>query len=299
MRRRSRGFIIVAVLWILGALALLASIYSYYVTTAAVGLGMHDERLRAETITAGGVELAVYRMLADPARVPTAGVFTFRATRATVAVEFRSEAARIDLNGAPKPLLAGLFAALGARAELADAYAERIVAWRSPAASGAVSDESAAYRAAGLSYGPRLGPFPHPGELALVLGLPELLVERALPFLTVYSGQGQVHLLDAPPEVLAALPGMDPQRLRDVLVQRQAGSQNVRDLVAALGPAQGYVTTTGSKAVRIVVRVEFESGRRMRTEAVILLSDGGTEPYHTLSWRDLDEAPDDPRPVRR
>ena len=30
------------------------------------------------------------------------------------AVEFRSEAARVDLNAAPKPLLAGLFAGLGA-----------------------------------------------------------------------------------------------------------------------------------------------------------------------------------------
>jgi general secretion pathway protein K len=299
MRGRSEGFIVVAVLWILGALALLASVYSYYVTNAAIGLAVHDERLQAEAVTAAGIELAVFRMLADPARPVTAGQFTFRANRATVAVDFRSETARIDLNAAPKPLLAGLFTGLGARAELADAYAERIVAWRTPAAGGAIAGEATAYRAAGLPYGPRLGPFPHAGELSLVLGLPEALVERALPFLTVYSGQAQVHVLDAPPEVLAALPGMGPQRLREVLVQRQAGPQNVQDLVAGLGPGRAFLTTTGSKAVRVTVQIDFENGRRMRTEAVILLSDGGTEPYHTLSWRDLDEAPADAaRPAR-
>ena len=35
--------------------------------------------------------------------------FSFRLGQANVAVEFRSEAARIDLNAAPKQLLVGLF----------------------------------------------------------------------------------------------------------------------------------------------------------------------------------------------
>lgn len=292
-RRRSEGFIVVAVLWILGALALLASIYSYYITNATVGVGLSDERLRAEAITAAGIELAAYHMLADPARPVTSGRFTFRADRAAVGVDFRSETARIDLNTAAKPLLAGLFTALGAPAQAADGYADRIIAWRTPVAAGVATDEVSAYRTAGLTYGPRLGPFPHTGELSLVLGLPEVLVERALPFLTVYSGQAQVHLVDAPPEVLAAIPGLGPQRLREVLVRRQGGDQNVQNLVAGLGPAQPFVTTTGSRAVRVTVRIDFESGRRMRTEAIILLSDGGTEPYHTLSWRDLEDAPDE------
>ena len=37
--------------------------------------------------------------------------------------------------------------------------------------------------------------FQHVGELALVLGIPEFLVERALPYLTVYSGQPQINIL--------------------------------------------------------------------------------------------------------
>ena len=41
--------------------------------------------------------------------------------------------------------------------------------------------------------------------LGLVLGIPELMVERALPYLTVYSGQPQVNIFTAAPQVLAAL----------------------------------------------------------------------------------------------
>src|SRR5207244_3306495 len=98
-----------------------------------------------------------------------------------------SENARIDLNAVPKDLLAGLFKSLGARAEEADSFAERIVAWRTRLIGGATDEEASLYRAAGKPYGPRRGPFQHINELGLVLGLPPVLVERALPYLTVYS----------------------------------------------------------------------------------------------------------------
>ena len=47
-------------------------------------------------------------------------------------------------------------------------------------------------------------------RLRALLGIPELMVERALPFLTVYSGRPQINILDAAPQVIAALPGMAP-----------------------------------------------------------------------------------------
>jgi len=43
----------------------------------------------------------------------TGSAFDLRVGRTGVAVDFRSEAARIDLNAAPADLLAGLFAAVG------------------------------------------------------------------------------------------------------------------------------------------------------------------------------------------
>jgi general secretion pathway protein K len=238
-------------------------------------------------------------LLATPNVRPSRGRFSFHANRADAAVEFRSEAARIDLNAAPKALLAGLFTTLGAPPELADVYADRIIAWRSPPKPETLDGEVSSYRTAGLSYGPRHGPFPHTSELSLVLGLSDLLVERALPFVTVYSGLPQINVFDAAPEVIASLPGMTPAMLQDilarqdVLARRELKPQDAEDFIAALGPARGSATATGSKAVRVTVQVNLENGRRMRTEAVILTADSGNEPYSMLSWRDLDDVSED------
>ena len=129
--RARNGFIVVAVLWILAALATLASIYASYVASTVIASRVNDERIQTHALISAAVELAAYQLTASNQDTrPTRGAFNFRAGNANVAVEFRSEAARIDLNAAPKELLAGLFAALGARAEAAQAYADRVIGWR-------------------------------------------------------------------------------------------------------------------------------------------------------------------------
>src|SRR5262249_6583929 len=167
----------------------------------------------------------------------------------------------------------------------ADNYANRLIGWRTPPASG-LDSEAAAYRTAGLRYAPRGGRFPHVNELSLVLGLPAALVARALPFVTVYSGRPQVNIIDAAPEVIAALPGITSGRLNSILAQRRANPTNAEILMPLLGPARQYATTESSNSYRIVVRVAFESGRQTIAEVVILLFEAGNEPYSVLSWRD-------------
>jgi hypothetical protein len=104
---RREGFIVIAVLWILGALATLVSIYAIYVIDSAASFAAHDDRLRAEGLVSGALELTVYRLKAADAR-PTHGSFDFRLGQANMAVEFRPETARVDLNTAPKELFVAL-----------------------------------------------------------------------------------------------------------------------------------------------------------------------------------------------
>src|SRR5579863_9559267 len=73
-----RGFIIVAVLWILAALATLALIYSVYAREAALNFVGHDERLQAEALAESGVELAAYQLTAQANLQPLQGHFSFR-----------------------------------------------------------------------------------------------------------------------------------------------------------------------------------------------------------------------------
>jgi general secretion pathway protein K len=325
-RRNSDGFILVAVLWIIAALATLATIFSVYVINTATAFTVHDERLQAEGCARAAIELAVYQLTANlqgtqtsqaaqPTQAPqtpqaaeapqatqgapTRGRFVFRVGNAQVTTDFNSETARIDLNAAPKELLAGLFTALGAAPDAAQAYADRIIAWRSAPSADSAGNEASLYRAAGVIYAPRGNLFPHTAELGLVLGIPEVMVERALPFLTIYSGRPEINILDAAPQVIAALPGMEPARLQAVLAARQVPAQDAQALVASLGAAQALATTQGNKSVRVTARIAFDSGQRMTTEAVIFLTDNGTEPYRILTWRDdIDDARTDAQATR-
>src|SRR5262249_17244913 len=111
------------------------------------------------------------------------------------------------------------------------------------------------------------------------------LVERAMPFVTVYSGLGQVNVLDAAPEVIAALPGMSSGRLNAFLGERESLPPDPQFVVNALGDNQSFATTKGGDAYRVRTRVALEDGRQRLSEVVIMMSATLGEPYRVLSWR--------------
>lgn len=281
--RDGRGFIVIAVLWMLAALAALALIYLSYVTNTAVTVAVNTDRLQADALVNAGLELAAYRLTAqNEATRPTSGTFNARVGAGRVTVTFRSEAARIDLNMAPKPVLTGLMTTLGVSATDAPTYADRILAWRSSTEPGQDNPEDSYYRTLGASYLPRHAPFPHSDELWLVRGIPPAVVERVLPFVTVFSNMRTVNVLDAAPQVVAALPGMTPQTLQQVLRDRADPNVDPRSLIGLAGNTNA--TIEGSKAYRLTVAVEAPSRRQSSTEIVILLLESGDEPYRVLSW---------------
>ena len=284
------GFIIVAVVWILGALATLAVIYSLFARQTALEFVDHDEVLQAHALEESGVELAAYELTARADLRPLTGRFTFRQGRAAIDVTYRSENSRIDLNFASPQLIAGLFLGLGVAEEDANTYTTRIAAWRNPLKPNEADTEAELYRAAGKTYGPRHGPFQNASELGLVVGVPPDLVGRVLPYFTVYSGQPEVNILAATPPVLAALPGINPERLQLLLTTRDNIPQDV--LKAQLGFTASYITVAASRADRVSVDVRFPSGRHIRSDIVILILDRDTVPYHILSWRDEEVARD-------
>jgi general secretion pathway protein K len=315
-RTTAEGFILVAALWIIAALATLAVIFSIYLATTAVSLSTNDETIQSEALVSASLALTAYQtsvpkpngpqQTGAPTRpdpnasqpqtrngppAPTRGGFRFRLAHADVAVSFISEAARIDLNSASPQLLANFFAALGIQPQQAQQYAERIAGWtKKPAetasAAAGQNNEEALYRAAGRTYSPRGAPFAHIDELSLVLDLPPGLIERAKPFLTIYSGKPQIDVLDAAPEVLAAIPGLTPDLLNALAEARRtaADPQVVARMLSAL-PLQELVTIDGGDVYRVQVRIHYDTGRQDGAEVVIVI--GLTDkPYRVLSWRD-------------
>ena len=285
-RTSTDGFIIVAVLWILGALSALVSVYAVYAVNTATGFAEYDNRLRAEAVVSAALELTAYRQLNTSALSrPTRGEFSFRLGQANTEVAFCSEAARIDLNTAPKPLLAGLFRALGASRDDADSYSDQVIAWRT--ASSNHDDSGPPPQSTALSSHARKANFPHANELSVINNIPIAIVERALPFVTVYSGLPQVNVIDAAAQIIAALPGMSPERVTAFLAQRRAEPNKKQELLQYFGPAQQYATTEGSRALRVRIGIAFDNGHRSHSEVVILLFDQGNEPFSVLSWRSL------------
>ena len=104
--RGARGFIVIAVLWILAALSALVLIYLTYVTNTAVIVAGSTDRVQTEALVTAGVELTVYHLTTVKAGVlPTSGTFNARVGASRVFVTFRSEAARVDLNAASRTLI--------------------------------------------------------------------------------------------------------------------------------------------------------------------------------------------------
>lgn len=281
-RNSSDGFIVVAILWILGALGGLVSIYAVYVINSAAASSAYDDRLRAESLTSAAIELTAYKaQRKSNTSLPTRGNFDFRLGQANVTVDFHSESSRVDLNVAPKPLLAGLFRVLGATTDDANVYAEKVITWRTDAN---IKAEKAGTPLKSTTKRPTFS-FAQPADLSRVSGLPSAFVEKVLPFLTVYSGRPQINALDAQPEIISALPGLTLERANQFLAQRRETPENPEMLLPMLSAASQFITSDSSKAIRVNIRSNFDNGRQERSEVVILTLDEGEQPFAVLSWQ--------------
>src|SRR5579862_7890013 len=131
--RSSRGIALVAVLWVVMLLAVVA---------ASVVTETHSEYRATRNVTSVAVaeaiaDAAIYRAAADLLQAPTQrrwpsdgtpGRFAFEGR--TVTLSIQDELGRIDLNYAPDELLAGLFRSVGLKAEQSDALVDAIGDWR-------------------------------------------------------------------------------------------------------------------------------------------------------------------------
>ncbi len=180
---KQQGFALVIVLFglalLAGALALLSQ------RGVAESYGTGNVLLRARQLQAADAGFAIgLRALLAEARPPTELVFEDM----QLGLRIMDATRLLDINTAPAERLRDLLRELqldGAEANALQAVlADWIDADDRPRPQGA---EAAAYRAAGLSYGPRDAPLESLAELPLLLGFPPDLYPRLLPFLTVHG----------------------------------------------------------------------------------------------------------------
>jgi general secretion pathway protein K len=165
----------------------------------------------ARALADGAINEAVFHVLSyGPDRWPADGSpHVLREDGATISVRIQSLAGKINPNLASTALLAGLFQAVGASPDEASQLAGAIITWRSPAVSkDAAQTALAAYRRAGLPFGPPGHDFADLDELGGVIGMPPALLAAALPHMSIYqSGDPDPKLADAQVRHALALAG--------------------------------------------------------------------------------------------
>lgn len=197
-----KGFILVAVLWAAVLLALLAAGFAASVRGHVRATASALELARAEALADGGVNLALMDLVTarqNPkfaSRFPIGGNASAGLGAACVAasgtvliVRIEDEAGKVNLNLADDRLLSVFFAGLGASAEQAAEYTDRVLDFRDgdndTRPHGA---ELTDYVAGGSNISPKNGALDTVDELDQVLGLAPELTARAKTFATVHSG---------------------------------------------------------------------------------------------------------------
>ena len=118
-----------------------------------------------------------------------------------------------------------------------------------------------------------------------MVGLPPALVERALPFVTVFNGSSDVDAAIAAPEVIAALKDTGQDNAADPFGQPTATPNDPLATADPSATAQKNTPTAKSPCYRVRAVINFSNGRRTASEVVIALGNK-VEPYRVLSWQD-------------
>jgi general secretion pathway protein K len=266
------GFALITVLWAAMILALIVQSVLVTGRTEARLANNREALAQLGAIADAGINIAILRLLDPRVQPPVDGSpFTVAFAGHQLHLAIQDEAGKIDLNTAQDELLRRLFRSVGADPETASALKDRILDWREPGIGKRLNGAKAPeYRAAGLAYGPRNGPFATVEEAQMVIGMTPELFAAIAPALTVYSQTPWIDPSFAPPEVLRALPGMDEAAIANQLQARASASARPAIML-------GHAFT--------IIAVADEPGElHVKRSAVVRLTGRPSAPFWIYRW---------------
>ena len=283
--KAQKGAALLLVLWLIVLMLGVIGVFALGARTEALQGRALARGAAARYAAEAGVDVAAFHLQGadgDARWVPDGRPVAFGFGGHRVTVRVVDESAKVDLNGAPPELLAGLRQALGVDFERSRRIAGAIQDWRD--GDDLLNPEGGAedpqYAGAKLPYACKDRPFETLSELRLVLGMDPALFEKMRPYVTVYSGLARPSRTFAGQPVLQAL-GMDPQQAARAVQQREAPPG------AGTGGPGGFAVAQGSGTYSISSRATRPDGTRVRIQAAIRIGGGGGfgQLYLPLSWR--------------
>jgi general secretion pathway protein K len=289
-----RGIALIIALWITILLTVIASGFAFSMRGEALAARNAISLAQARSAADGAIERTAFELTRP--RIPDAWTPDGQPHRwqdgdASIVVTAVDEAAKIDLNMAPEPLLRNLMIVVGGVDDSTAAHiVDAIGDWKDPddlkRPNGA---EEADYRAAGLKYCPANAQFETVGELARVLGVTPDVYARLAPALTVYSRQPGVNPATASRTVLLALPNATPEAV-DAFIEQRTAALAAKQPIPPFPPAQAF--PSGPVPVwRIHAEATWVDGVTFAREAVLRPSGDPQRPLITLAWLESPRAP--------
>lgn len=247
-----RGMALIAVLWVVAALSVVASGMLALTRGHSKALASYQNQVLADARGDAAINLATRHLLEEREGTQRYQRLSYEIDGYGVEVEVVPASGLISLNGAPEGLLSDLFIhAGGVSAEKAHVLAQRVIDWRDPDGV-AMPDgaENDAYREAGSAYSARNGRFQVAEDLLQVLGVDLDLYVRIAGLVTVESPHALVDPAAAPEEVLRVLAGGDGASAKN-LVEKRSGVGNGQFVVGG-----ATLSNVGSGFAQAVFRLE-------------------------------------------
>jgi len=215
-----QGLALVIVLWILTLLTLMAGSFATTMRRETSVSAALKNNAQARAWAESGIVLAQFMLKQDdPVQRWRGDGTVYRLVRPDGEMRIRilAEAGKVDINTSNQAQLSAVL-----NSAIADKWQQQrllnaVLDWRdADDDTRTMGAERTQYRRAGLNYGPTNHAFQSLEELQLVLGMDELTYSHIEPFLTVYSGNSEVNIDEAAPELLQ-------------LIARELKTQNIDD----------------------------------------------------------------------
>jgi general secretion pathway protein K len=271
-----RGAVLMTVLWSISLLAALAMAASVTFRGFTGVMSVDRNRVERDALITAGLEVAAGIVLDLGQSTPLRDLErTVALSTGSVNVRLSDEGGRIDIAKAPAEVLAAMLRSAGAPPATAENVARAMIEQRGNA--------------------PRTAPARRPPVLATtheqaLSGIGQIAGMRAqwlaaiAPLTTIY-GSETVNPLTASRGVIAALPGVDANRLDAFLAERRVAPSDATRLAQMLGPAQTYVSAKPQRIAAVELRATLTEGRSNNVagaRAVIAVLPQDSEPYRVL-----------------
>jgi general secretion pathway protein K len=282
---RPRGIALIAVLWLVALLTLLATSAVALSTSHRRAVQRLTQAVELDARTDSAIRVILLRIMAPPTpnqRVPAGVTQRVEVADGGVDVTVERDLGRIDLNTASSALVFAFFAGNGVPEEQAHTLADRIEDWKdtddTPHERGAERRE---YAAAGWRYVPRNGAFESVEELRQVLGAADI-EEKMLSAFTVYThAQAPLETVAAEP-VKRALAVADERQLDGHSWMMAHDAVGGTSQVSATPPPSETPTLIG-EVLRVRACASERAIERCRL-AVVRLTGSTSTPMQVFAW---------------